>query len=97
METFEIGGICLQLTESDSEEVAWIEAWYYLPNGHCVTEKFIVVETGEPTYQQISDALEQFGREAFEGTIKATQMSPAFTDKYLFPAVIRQHEQIRWN
>lgn len=97
MEIFEIGGISLQLTESNSEEIAWIEAWYELPNGHCVTEKFIVLEAGQPTYQSISQALELFGEQVLNASISATQMSPAFADRYLFPAVIRQHEQMRWN
>jgi len=97
MEIIKIGGISLQLTKSDSEDEPWIEAWYYLPNGNCVTEKFVILDIGEPTYQQISQALELFGREVLNGAIKATQMSPAFTGRYLFPAVIRHQEQLRWN
>jgi len=97
MEIFKIGGISLQLTTSNSEDEAWIEAWYELPNGNCVTEKFIVLETGQPNYQLISQALELFGKEVFDATISATQMSPAFSNRYLFPAIIQQQEQIRWN
>jgi len=97
METFKIGGISLQLTNSDSEDVAWIEAWYDLPNGNCVAEKFVVVDTNQPTYQTISQALEQFGKEVLNATVSATQMSPAFSRQYLFPAIIKQHEQSRWN
>ena len=97
MEIFEIGGISLQLTGSNSEDEAWIEAWYELPNGNCVTEKFVVLETGQPNYQLISQALELFGKEILDATISATQMSPAFSSRYLFPAIIRQQEQIRWN
>jgi hypothetical protein len=97
MEIFEIGGISLQLTGSNREDEAWIEAWYELSNGNCVTEKFIVLETGQPNYQLISQALELFGKQVLDATISATQMSPAFSNRYLFPAIIRQQEQIRWN
>ena len=97
METFKIGGISLQLTKSNSEDVAWIEAWYDLPNGNCVPEKFIVLDSHQPSYQAISQALEQFGKEVLNATVSATQMSPAFSRQYLFPAIIKQHEQSRWN
>lgn len=97
MDIFEMGGISLQLTKSNSENVAWIEACYDLPNGNCVTEKFVVLETGQATYESISQALELFGKEVLNATVSATQMSPAFSRQYLFPAIIRQQEQTRWN
>jgi len=45
----------------------------------------------------ISQALELFGKQVLDATISATQMSPTFSNRYLFPAIVRQHEQIRWN
>jgi hypothetical protein len=85
----------LQLIDKDSAYEVWVEAWFDLPNGNCVVERFTV--TGEPTYAQINAALEFFGKAVLEATLHSLQMSPEFASKYLFPAVVQQHQHTRWN
>ena len=85
----------LQLIDKTSGDGVWVEGWFELPDGDCITERFTV--TGEPTYAQINAALEFFGKEVLEATLNSLQMSPEFANKYLLSAVIQQHQQARWN
>jgi len=85
----------LQLIDKTCEDGVWVEAWFDLPDGHCVVERFAV--TGEYSYAQINAALEFFGKEALDATLNSLQMSPEFAERYLYPAVIHHHEQARWN
>jgi len=85
----------LQLIDKTSEDGVWVEAWYDLPNGNYVVERFTI--TGEANYAQINAALEQFGKDALDATLNSLQMSPEFAERYLYPAVIQHHEQARWN
>ncbi|MDB4926622.1 hypothetical protein [Mucilaginibacter sp.] len=97
MQIVEFKGIQLQLTKDDPVEGPWIEAWYVLPNGHCVIEKFIVLETGKPSYQLIDEALVFWGQTVLSATLNSTQMSPELASRYLFTAIVQQHEKMRWN
>jgi len=85
----------LQLIEKSGDEGVWVEAWFDLPNGNCVVERFSVTE--EATYAQINTALEHFGKEAMDATLNTVQMSHEFAERYLYPAVILHHKQTRWN
>jgi len=52
-----------------------------LPNNRCVVQKFIVLETGQPTYELVNEALEfGGGREVLQATLNSTQLSPEFAD-----------------
>jgi hypothetical protein len=81
----------LQLIDKTTDDGVWVEAWFELPNGDCVIERFTV--TVEPTYAQINAALEFFGKEVLDARLNSLQMSPEFASKYLLPAVM----QARWN
>ncbi len=82
--------------EAPDETHPWIEGWFNLPNGNCLTQKFIVLETGEPTYHLVNEAIVFWGQEVLNATLLSTQMSPEFASCYLFPAIIQNH-QSRWN
>jgi hypothetical protein len=82
--------------EVQDENIPWIEGWYDLPNGNCLNQAFIVLDTGEPTYHLINDALVFWGKEVLNATLNSTQMSPEFSSRYLFPAIM-QTRQARWN
>ena len=77
----------LQLIDKTSDDGVWIEAWFDLPGGNCVAERFTV--NGEPTYTQINAALEFFGKEVLNASLNSLQMSPEFANKYLLPAVVQ--------
>ncbi|MGZ3943335.1 MAG: hypothetical protein ACXVJB_00260 [Mucilaginibacter sp.] len=91
-------GMQLQMVNDDApdETTSWIEGWYDLPNGNCLNQTFIVLETGEPTYHLINEALVFWGKQVLNATLNSTQMSPEFSNRYLFPAII-QTRQARWN
>jgi hypothetical protein len=84
------------MDQEPTEDLPWIEGWFDLPNGNCVTQKFIVLETGKPTYYLVNEAIVFWGREVLNATLLSTQMSPEFSSRYLFPAVMQTH-QVRWN
>ena len=73
----------------------WREAWYDLPNGNCVIEKFVVPESGPQNDTLINEALEFFGREVLHAELSALQMSPGFAGRYLYPAIVQRHFQAR--
>lgn len=86
------------LTDGDGGELLpWIEGWFTLPDGHCVIEKFIVLDEGRPTYRVASAMLAYWGIVVLSAELSAVQMSPAFASRYLFPAIVKHHQQMRWN
>jgi hypothetical protein len=48
MEIIEFKSIQLQLNNDPAIEDPWVEAWYDLPNGNCLAEKFVVLQSGQP-------------------------------------------------
>jgi hypothetical protein len=82
--------------QEPAEDLPWIEGWFGLPNGNCVVQKFIVLETGNPSCHLVNEAVVFWGREVLDATLLSTQMSPEFSSSYLFPAIM-QTQQVRWN
>jgi hypothetical protein len=93
MENIEFEVIQLQLDNHYTGENLWIEAWYDLPNGNCVAERFVVLESGQPTYSLINKALELFGKEVLNAQLNSLQMSPDFAGRYLYPTIVQHHHQ----
>jgi hypothetical protein len=62
----------LRLIDKASDDGIWIEAWYDLPNGNCVVEKFTI--RGEDTCARITTALELFGKQVLKATPSSLQM-----------------------
>lgn len=79
------------------ESLPWIEGWFTSPDGHCVIEKFIVLDAGRPTYRLANEMLAYWGLKVLSAELAAVQMSPEFASRYLFPAIVHHHEQVRWN
>ena len=78
------------------EDSLWIEGWFELPNGNCVIQKFIILETGQTTYQLVNEALTFWGDEVLKAQLSSVQLSPEFGNNYLLKAVTR-HYRSRWN
>ena len=97
MEIIEFKGMQLQINKDSVTESPWVEAWYELPNGNCIVEKFLVLDSGRPTYTLINEALEFFGRQILNAQFHSLLMSPGFAGRYLYPAIIQHHHQARWN
>jgi hypothetical protein len=89
MPHIKLNGLWLEILDKNSKEECWIEAWFDLPNGKCVTERFRTIPSGEYAYEQIVDALEQFGNQVLDAKINSLQMSPKFAALYLLPSVAR--------
>jgi hypothetical protein len=93
-------GMLLQMIDNgtDNDQMPWISGWFQLPGGNLVIQKFMVADTGKPTYELIKKAVVFWGKLVLEaGQASSIEMSPEFGRRFLIPAILQQVWHIHAN
>jgi len=71
-----------------ADNIPWISGWFKDRDGKLIIQKFLLVNTGMPTYRLASRAIDFWGEQVLGiPQPDVIEMSPAFGSALLIPAV----------